>query len=107
MPDGRTRREHLEAAAAQGAAGAIAELEIPPLPDVAAHVLEWFTEISARRGGGGFGPAPIAYADLAAWSAWHGVRPLAHEVDWLFELDRLFLAAAAPPPPDAKKGKRP
>ena len=84
---------------------AAAQLEPPPLPDVVAPVWEWFAEISARRGAGAFGPAPIAWAELEAWERRNAMRLKPHEVEWIFALDRLALEHQAPAKDAATKGK--
>lgn len=71
------------------------QLRGPELPDCLAHVWQWFGDLSAARGGNGWGPNPIGYADVAAWAALTRRDPTAAEVDLLMALDRRYLAAVA------------
>lgn len=71
---------------------------MPDLPHAVLPVWEWFGELSARRGSSGFGPAPIAWSEIEAWERRNALRLKPHELDWIFALDRLFLAGATPKP---------
>jgi hypothetical protein len=88
------------------------DLDGPPVPASCRHIWGWFRELAAARGSNGFGPNPISYADIAAWSRLTRtiVRPI--EVSVLLHLDHVFFAETAtrPPPdkpqPGAKRGRR-
>lgn len=58
------------------------------MPLEAVHVWEWFQALCTGRGGG-FGPAPLSWADIYAFFALHGIeaRP------WELNLLRVFDAA--------------
>lgn len=94
-PDGYTLRDHYQAAAAQGSPTAKLELDGLPLPDAAAHVWQWFLELHAARGGGGFGPAPLGYGDIEAWQRLTHSIVAPNELGWLIDLDHTFLRANA------------
>jgi hypothetical protein len=84
--DGTTRRDHLQAVAAQGRP--VEGLEAPPLPAELAYLFEWFLEASAARGSSGFGGIqPLSYAELAAWAQLTGVDPTPFEVSVIRLLD--------------------
>ncbi len=63
----------------------------PPLPDIALPVWEAFFALSTHRGSNGFGPNAIGWQDIDAWQRVSGARLTGLELDWIFELDRLFL----------------
>jgi hypothetical protein len=54
-------------------------------------VWRWFCELSQARGSNGFGPNPIRYPDIAAWSALTLtiIRPM--EVRTIMLLDQVYL----------------
>jgi hypothetical protein len=58
----------------------------------------------SARTSNGFGPNPISYAEIAAWSKLSGNRPNKHEVKMLRELDRVYLEVDAKSA--AKRGKK-
>lgn len=108
MPDGKTRREHLETAAVHSVAAQL-ELEREPLSDAAAPVWDWYCEIAGPRSGNGFGLNPIGWKDLESWQNLTGTRLRTHERGWILELDRLFMADLAEEAKErapAKKGRR-
>lgn len=85
------------------------ELQGPELPQIAAHVLAWFNELQAWRGSSGLGPARITQA-LDAWARWTGARPTPLEVEWLLELDEIWLkhqSDESAGKADRQKGKAP
>jgi hypothetical protein len=71
------------------------ELDECEIPDAAMHIWEWFWELHSTRSSNGFGPNPISYAEIAAWSKLSSIKPNKHEVKMLRELDRVYLEAAA------------
>lgn len=91
MADGATYRDHLQQAARFGARPP--ELEPPELPPGADLLLELWLEIGAGRSAGGFGPAPLGWQDLAAWSRFSGVALTGWEAQTLLAMDRAALAA--------------
>jgi len=89
--DGFTTRQHLESV--QRATGRVPEGLIgPPCPPVLRYLWRWFLDLSARRGGSGFGPAPLAWSEVAAWARLTRLNPTPWEVDVLLALDDRFLA---------------
>jgi hypothetical protein len=80
------------------------ELDECEIPDEAMHIWEWFHEVHSARTSNGFGPNPIGYAEIAAWSKLSGIRPNMHEVKMLRELDRVYLEVDAKNA--AKRGKK-
>lgn len=54
-----------------------------------------FLDLHGARGAAGFGPAPITFADMAAYQTMHLVTFTPWEVSMLSALDRVALAAAA------------
>lgn len=105
MPDGASKRQHLESVARQ--TGKLpAELDTPPIPAWAEHIVGWWAELNAARGGNGMGPNPISWADIAAWSRLTATEPSPFEVRTILALDQAWLAEQAksssrPPPPAA------
>lgn len=74
------------------------ELVEPECPAMLVHVWRWFLDLSTTRGSTGFGPAPLGYRDIAAWSALMRTSPTPFEVALLRELDRLFFAECVAEP---------
>ncbi|WP_442417839.1 phage tail assembly chaperone [Oceanibacterium hippocampi] len=92
--NGASRRAHLEQVARQ--TGQLPdELGQAPPPAALAHVYDWFLDLSAGRGGTGFGPAPLSAGEIAAWAALSGITLRDHEVRAIRALDRLWLSLAA------------
>ena len=91
MPDGTTRRSHLESVERQTGRRP-AELDGPGLPADGMHIWAWFLELSAGRGSSGFGPNPISWLDLLAWTALTGMIVRSAEVEAIMALDRAWLA---------------
>lgn len=48
--------------------------------------------LSTRRGGTGYGPAPISWSDIAAFQRVAGVRLAPWEVEIIEMIDAIFLA---------------
>lgn len=67
----------------------------PPFPREAAGVLEAFWELHAARGSNGYGPNPISYQELEAWSRLTGRVPSLWAIEQIRTLDRLYLSAYA------------
>lgn len=79
----------------------------PPLPPTCIHLYRWFTELSVARGGNGFGPNPLRYVDIAAWSELTGTLIRPGEVRVLLRLDQVYLTEmmSAKAPKSGGKGK--
>jgi len=97
MPEGTTRRAHLESVERQTGRRP-AELNGPDLPTDGSHIWAWFLELSAGRGSNGFGPNPISWPDLLAWTALTGTLTRPVEIDAIMALDRVWLSAQAEKP---------
>lgn len=97
QPDGATLRDHLEAARRMRGAppGMLVELTAVPCPAPLRYLWQAFLELSDARGSAGFGPAPLSWQEIEAWSRLKR-RPLsAWQVDVFKRLDRLFLTHQA------------
>ena len=64
------------------------------MPPAGAYLWSWFLELHRARGGG-FGPAPIGFTEIAAWSRLRGLVLTPWEVEVLRDLDSTWLAAQA------------
>ncbi|MDD2367336.1 MAG: hypothetical protein PHN84_14350 [Desulfuromonadaceae bacterium] len=53
------------------------------------HLWQWFQELSGTRGGG-FGPAPLTYAEIAAWQRVMQTHPTPWEIAIIKHLDNLY-----------------
>lgn len=74
-----------------------------PPPRGAEHLWRAFVELDAARGGNGFGPNPIGFADIQAWAILTD-NPLAPwEVRAVRMLDDAYLESLAPPAEDVPK----
>ncbi|MGE4043588.1 MAG: hypothetical protein AB7F35_01950 [Acetobacteraceae bacterium] len=91
MPDGTTRRAHLESVERQTGRRP-AELDGPELPADGAHLWEWFLELCAGRGSNGFGPNPISWLDLLAWTTLTGTITRPAEIEAIMTLDRSWIS---------------
>lgn len=87
MPDesGVTLRQHLEQAGK--------EVEIPEVPYGYFYLVRWFGELDSTRGSNGFGPNPITYPDIDAWSRLTGANPESWEVSVIMKMDAARRAA--------------
>ena len=85
--DSGSQRDHLTRLAAKGHAASQAELAAHPLPAAFRTLWRHFTALSAWRGSGGMGAAPLTLADVAAYEARFGVTFLPGELDLLKRLD--------------------
>jgi hypothetical protein len=65
----------------------------PELPLEALHVWDWFREIAANRTSNGFGPNPITFLDIRAWSELSGHAIRASEFRTIVMLDQLWREA--------------
>lgn len=71
------------------------ELDGPECPPPLLYLWEWFLELSAARGSGGFGPNPISYCDIADWARLYARDPQPFEVRCLVDIDREFMTLKA------------
>lgn len=94
MPDGTTRRAHLESVERQTGRRP-AELDGPELPADGSHIWAWFLELSVGRGSNGFGPDPISWLDVLAWTVLTRTIARPAEIEAIMALDRAWLAAQA------------
>lgn len=70
-------------------------LEGPDFPHGFEYLWQWYTELSAGRGSGGMGPAPISYEGIEAWSRLTKRDVTPWEVDTIKMIDGLFLQHVA------------
>jgi hypothetical protein len=70
-----------------------AALDGPEPPADGTHVWAWFLELSAGRGSNGFGPNPISYLDVLAWTLLTGTITRPAEIEAIMALDRVWIAA--------------
>jgi len=70
------------------------EAEPPPFPVPLAYVWSWFSQLHGARGAG-FGPCPLTWLDLDAWSRFTGNVPTPWEVELLMALDAEYLNSLA------------
>ena len=55
----------------------------------------WFLELSAGRGSNGFGPNPISFLDLLAWSMLTGTITRPAEIEAVMAVDRAWMMQQA------------
>ena len=69
--------------------------ETPEVPPAGERVWGIFLDLNATRGSNGFGPLPIAYSEIEAWSRLRRepVRPF--EINIIRALDAMWLEVAA------------
>lgn len=67
------------------------QLEQPDLNTLVCHVWLWFTELHRVRSNTGFGPAPISYHDITAWSQLRGIKLRNWEVTALCLIDASYI----------------
>lgn len=93
-PDGETLRQHLESLYDQtlraGKPVRDPRLDIEA-PEEVAHIVEAFTALHRRRGGGFGGVNPISYQEIDAWMRRTANHLLPWEVDVLTALDDEFV----------------
>jgi hypothetical protein len=64
--------------------------EPPEVPQCAAHVWQWFHEVSSQRQ---TGPESLSWSDLRAWAELSGSQPTPQEIGLLVAMDRAFVGA--------------
>jgi hypothetical protein len=74
-----------------------AELACPPFPEALAYLWNVFLRLSARRGSGGFGVAPITWPDIDAFVRHSKIEIAPWEIRILEDLDNLYRAAITKP----------
>lgn len=67
----------------------LALLSGPELPEDLEYLWNWYCEISAGRGEGMNGPAPLSYVSIDAWSRLTDTEIAPHEVRAIFWLDAI------------------
>lgn len=67
--------------------------EAPEAPSCAAHVLQWFFELSSRRQPSMGGVSPLTFSDIAAWRDILGIEVLPEEVQMILALDVAYRKA--------------
>ena len=65
----------------------------PPFPDILNYIWSWYNELAGARGSGGFGPLPIAFAEIYAWSRLMGIDISPWEVVLIRKIDVKFVGA--------------
>lgn len=75
------------------------------MPSDGAHVWEWFLALHTARGANGFGPNPISWPDVLAWTLLTGINPRPGEVAAIMLLDRLWLEVKAQEKPQGPPAK--
>lgn len=98
--DGHTLRETLEgllkrARTPERRAEIEDQLAVPEMPVALAYLWSAFQRIRSRRGGNGFGPSPITWADIDAYVRLSGVRLAPWEVEIVEALDDVWLREMA------------
>jgi hypothetical protein len=88
MPDGHSKRAHLEAAARGGARVAPASAKCPL---ELAYLWQWFNELSRSRPTNGFGPCSLPYSEIAAWCQLHNRSLQEWELALILALDDALL----------------
>lgn len=71
------------------------QLQTPPLPQNAAHLWEYWSELNTARGYGAGGPNPISFQDLISWQMIRGLTLDKWEVRAILRLDGAFLSASS------------
>lgn len=95
--DGYTLREHLQGAWDQSGIKP-PELDVPPLPECAAYVWEYFVELHNRRGNNGFGHVPLSYSEIGWWKRLTRRSLDPWELKAILEIDAAYLASIAKKP---------
>ena len=70
------------------------QLEPADLPGCLDYLWRWFCELSGGRGYAEFGPLPLTYSEIKAWSELTKTDTAAWEVETLKALDRAYLNEA-------------
>jgi hypothetical protein len=62
---------------------------VPECPDIFADLWIGFIELDRGRRRGGFGPEPLAYADIEAWAALTQRKLSPQDIALIVDIDRL------------------
>lgn len=90
--------------------GQLEGAERAAVPPWVAHVVGWFWALAHQRAGNGYGPNPISWQEIRAWSEVTGIRPEPWEIDALTSMDSAWgahYAKAKGLTPDAPGGPLP
>lgn len=71
------------------------ELDGPGFPESGAYLWNWFSELSNSRGSSGFGPNPISFLEIDAWSRMMHTKIWPHEIKIIQALDRVYISTYA------------
>jgi hypothetical protein len=63
---------------------------LPELPEAAAHVMQWYHDLSSTRSMG-MALNPISYTEIQAWCNLTGNWPASWEVSAIRQIDAAFL----------------
>ena len=80
------------------------ELDVPDLPSYAAHVWQWFWQLSRGRTCG-MAMNPITWEAIDAWANRTGNNPRQWELDAITGIDAAFMVSMAPETPPKGKEK--
>ena len=105
--DGAEQRAHWEVAARRGNADALARLSGPEFPEELADLWTMFATLSAMRGEGMSGPAPLTAEAIRAGDVLLGWQLHPHEVEALVQLDIVTRRAWRGESVDAEATPRP
>lgn len=95
--DGATLRDHLLIAAKQLGYMPDELRNAPPLPPLMETHWKWFSDLHLRRSSNGYGPNPISFTELEAWSRLRGIPLTAFDVDTIMLLDTVYFAHLSAP----------
>ena len=94
QPNGGTLREHLQVAEDQ-TGETIAELHPDPPPRELTYLWTIFAELHSGRGNNGFGPLPLSYSEIDAWSRLTAQPLRPWEVAAIKRIDTAYIGHAA------------
>jgi len=63
----------------------------------------WFLTLHAQRSQSGFGPSPLCFSDIDAWSRLSGTKLHGWELEVILDLDGIFLTEISKKKPGVKK----
>lgn len=69
--------------------------DAPAMPKSLEYLWAYFLEFHLVRGSNGFGPLPINFSEILAWSKLFKVKLDAWEINTLIQLDRAYLTVVA------------
>lgn len=70
---------------------------LPSVPEPARLYWRWFTDLCRTRTSNGYGPNPIGYAEIEAYTRLYGWPLEPRHVDMIMALDRVWMAQARAP----------